>query len=100
MAQDENSKQPAYIEYDPKAEAVCGICMRVVPLFSHHVCIKLRQTAEGHVLDSENPTLRDQFAMAGLAASMNHGGSDPAKWAEHAYRIADAMMAARKNPPK
>jgi len=46
---------------------------------------------------SETLTLRDQFAMAALTAVMDKvGGFHPPLHAEDAYRIADAMLAARK----
>lgn len=110
MAQDENSttqnmtglQKPAYIEYDPKAEAVCGICMSVVPLHFPHACIKQGQTTDGsgHVLDPDKPTLRDQFAMAAPIGLQRVGAGSYGTNANARYEWADAMMAARKNPPK
>jgi hypothetical protein len=42
-------------------------------------------------------TMRDQFAMAALPAVMDKvGGFHPPLHAEDAYRIADAMLEARK----
>lgn len=45
----------------------------------------------------EVPTMRDQFAMAALPAVMDKvGGFNPTLHAEDAYRVADAMLEARK----
>jgi len=43
---------------------------------------------------TENPTLRDQFAMAALPAMMSHVGWE--HWAEYSYEVADMMMEARE----
>lgn len=43
---------------------------------------------------NENPTIRDQFAMAALS-SITAGGNTPEYIAEWAYEIADAMMKKR-----
>lgn len=40
-------------------------------------------------------SMRDQFAMAALPACVSHGGT-PERYATEAYKIADAMLEARK----
>ena len=47
------------------------------------------------------PTLRDQFAMAALTGCIidRRQGFDPEGYAMEAYKIADAMLAAREEKP-
>jgi hypothetical protein len=45
----------------------------------------------------ENPTVRDQFAMAAVTGMLGHGvNSDAANVSATAYWLADAMMKARE----
>lgn len=60
--------------------------------------IQVTQTEEGpFVQGNSGMSLRDYFAAQALAGFMSiPGGSDPKIDAAYAYRIADAMLAARK----
>ena len=54
-------------------------------------------TANEYAIFLQKTTLRDQFAMAALPAVMDKvGGFHPTLHAEDAYRVADAMLEARK----
>ena len=62
--------------------------------------LKLRETIQSgfYSLKQEQPTLRDQFAMAALSGMLGHpkcAVSEPEKDAKWAYKYADAMMEAR-----
>lgn len=57
------------------------------------------QAAESlHEISVNTPTLRDQFAMSALQGLLANQGFyiEPDKLSHHAYRLADAMMEARK----
>jgi hypothetical protein len=56
-------------------------------------------TGESHTSKTETKTLRDEFAsdwMNGVLANPNHPDGDMESFACMAYRMADAMMEARK----
>lgn len=48
---------------------------------------------------NEQPTLRDQFAMAALTGLLAHEACAATEASECAYRYADAMLEARKVQP-
>lgn len=54
------------------------------------------ETSGGHAAAFTGMTLRDYFAAKALDHPYSYHDSDPAKVAEWAYVIADAMMEARK----
>ncbi len=94
MAQNENSKKPAYIEYDPNSQTFCGRCRSMVPINSPHECVSFG-------MPQESPTLRDQFAMAALTGLFcDEEEYNFNRISSKAYRMADAMLVARRNPPK
>ncbi len=90
MAQNENSKEPAF----------CGRCRSMVPINSPHECVSFGMPQEGI-------TLRDQFAMTAPFSPITQlYGDNTAIDCEFArlcalrYEWADAMLVARRNPPK
>lgn len=57
------------------------------------------QAAESlHEISVNTPTLRDQFAMSALQGLLANQGLyiEPDELSRHAYRLADAMLEARK----
>ena len=62
------------------------------PAFPHHF-------TQDSVGDCKGMTLRDYFAakaMQGMVAAEYEDNMDPATWADEAYEVADAMLAARE----
>lgn len=78
-------------------EIQCPICSKSYVKDGWHVCVRMNPSLESLV---ENTTLRDQFAMAALtgicACGPTSSGSPNAFYADRAYKIADAMLEARK----
>lgn len=74
------------------------------PAFPSHPGIYTADADGGQIrrLDAPGMTLRDWFAgqaLAGMAGIWQKEGLDAADIASDAYRLADAMLAARKEPP-
>lgn len=91
IIQGEQGFPPEQIEHTAGGVFMCGLCLRVFPLNSPHSCV---------ALDSDKPTMRDQFAMAAPIGFQRVGAGSYGTNAIARYEWADAMMAARKNPPK
>jgi hypothetical protein len=73
---------------------LCLICGKETSNMPMTICDKCFDA----LMESQRPTLRDQFAMAALTGYLTRGviyGGSVKELVKHCYEIADAMMAER-----
>lgn len=93
LACDDNTTQPHFRGVGVKSDYFCCV--------SIHRLSQRNSESVDELLTSNNSTMtiRDQFAMSalsGLLARTDYEKFDPDEWANQAYKIADAMLEARK----